>query len=236
MTPDTQTAYVLVPSELADEMLIAALRAGCNELGATKQQADAEVSRRMSDPKVLAFSRAQYAAMLSAAPKPPESEIGPVAWGINNGAGYYPLTDDPKTAKSWPEFLGPPAVNLYPQARIDADAATIAALRAEAKSAEVMCDSYADENQRLFDRAEAAEARVKELEAAIGGCLCPRPFNSRPHGFTIAECVGAGECGCGDGEALASKTATDDDRETEIQWRNRDEDDLRDSIERERDE
>jgi hypothetical protein len=47
---------------------------------------------------------------------------------------------------------------------IEAKDAEIAALRERVKQAEACCDSYADENQKLHDRAETAERRVAELE------------------------------------------------------------------------
>lgn len=169
---DTQTAFVLASQIAADVM-------GNDHLAhlLDEQQAD-EVHSHVQE--------AVLKALLSAAPKPPESEIGPVAWRVWDDILRSWILSYKEEV--WPDLL----VNepLYPQARIDADAATIAALLA---------------------RAEAAEARVKELEAAIGGCHCPRPFNSRPHGFTISECVGAGECGCSDGAALASKKETVDE-------------------------
>jgi len=139
---DTQTAFVLVPRELAELFV--------------------DNDRRYTGEWWNAFHR--FSAMLSAAPKPPESEIGPVAWVISRVSGGF-RSYSPRLPKT--KDLGQVVEPLYPQARIDADAAIIAALRAEGKSAEVMCDSYADENQRLFDRAEAAEARSEELERQL---------------------------------------------------------------------
>jgi hypothetical protein len=53
------------------------------------------------------------------------------------------------------------------EAAIAAVEAAIAAVEANAK---VVCDSYADENQRLFDRAEKAEEAIERaaLEAKLG--------------------------------------------------------------------
>jgi hypothetical protein len=227
---DTQTAFVLASQIAADVM-------GNDHLAhlLDEQQAD-EVHSHVQE--------AVLKALLSAAPKPPESEIGPVANYLLGDAHRRIEADRDiiaglrvlaKKLSNALVQLTPGGSEYYTKVGEDYYADTEACL-------EVIRDRFASGHQAKIDRvdaerrAEAAEARVKALEATIGGCHCPRPFNSRPHGFTIAECVGAGECGCSDGEALASKTATDTDREAEIQRRNRDEDALRDSIEGERDE
>lgn len=75
----------------------------------------------------------------------PESEIGPVAWRGDAQDGARKFTAIQRVAEIWSEQRL--AVHpLYPQARIDADAA---------------------EKATLLARAEAAEARVKELEAVL---------------------------------------------------------------------
>lgn len=63
--------WKLVPVELPDEMMIATLRAGYAASRATSKEADALIARWMRDPERQAFSRAQYAAMLSASPANP---------------------------------------------------------------------------------------------------------------------------------------------------------------------
>jgi plasmid stabilization system protein ParE len=214
MMTDTQTAFVLVPREPEAEMLTAALRSvsGVKMTDPFGYDADPETVLRLA-----------IRSALSAAPKPPESEFGPVA--------NYLLGDAHR--------------------RIEADRAIIAALRAEnERLRKDMSDwregdlqGVVDHMHAFKDHAEAAEARVKELEDAL------EPF---------AEFIGEGvfwDDGCPDDyvflihdglvmragwirrarAALASKTATDTDREAEIQQRNRDEDALRDSIEGERD-
>lgn len=160
---DTQTAFVLVPRELAELI--------------------ADGDRRYSDEwwnGLLNFRN-----LLSAAPKPPESEIGPVAWRrrlmnpVEDVGGYKAGTWGEWKACTLPQaeyamltggvqHFSPPlraeAEPLYPQARIDADAAIIAGLRAEVESA----GSLRLRLNAYRDRAEAAEARVKELEDALG--------------------------------------------------------------------
>ncbi len=49
------------------------------------------------------------------------------------------------------------------------------------------------------------DQRIRDLEAALRGCFCPRPCNGRPDYFTVGECVDAGECGCCDGAPLKGK-------------------------------
>ncbi len=147
---DTQTAFVLVPREPTEEMLEASVSPRYEFL------TDAHVS-------VLKDGfAAKYRAMLSAAPKPPESEIGPVAWRGEVQDGARKFTAIQRVAEIWSEqclTVHP----LYPQARIDADAATIAALRAEVErlrhdAGELVVAQYAT---------SAAEARVKELGEAL---------------------------------------------------------------------
>ncbi|KFB11073.1 hypothetical protein EL18_02115 [Nitratireductor basaltis] len=59
---------------------------------------------------------------------------------------------------------------------------------------------------RALAASEAREAGlIAKLEKAKGYLAeanCPRPCNDRPYGFSIGECVGAGECGCSDGRHL----------------------------------
>lgn len=57
---------------------------------------------------------------------------------------------------------------------------------------------------RLLGKNAELEREVKRLREALSGCFCPRPVNAREYGFTVGECVAAGECGCCDGETLRS--------------------------------
>ena len=104
----------------------------------------------------------------------PESEIGPVAWRSWMPLGeWWALSNDVENQDA--------AEPLYPQARIDADAAIIAALRAEVarlqecavtwehnwkseRDVKLQCVLHARAAER---RAEAAEAREKELERRL---------------------------------------------------------------------
>lgn len=123
---DTQTAFVLVPREPTDEMLEASVSPRYEFL------TDAHVS-------VLKDGfAAKYRAMLLAAPKPPESEIGPVAWRADHQIdGEYTkvFTSSEREADTWRELgLNVQALALHtPQARIDADAAEKAELLARVK-------------------------------------------------------------------------------------------------------
>ncbi len=152
MTTDTQTAFVLVPREPTDEMLEASVSPRDEFL------TDAHVS-------VLKDGfAAKYRAMLSAAPKPPESEIGPVAWRVkpwrHHGSEWMLTTVVPECAQE------EPAQPLYPQARIDADAAIIAALRAEVERLQSFADGYG----KLDADFAIAERRAESAEADREAC------------------------------------------------------------------
>jgi hypothetical protein len=161
---DTQTAFVLVPrdhdggyaaSALPPEMI----EAGQAFLDNYADQPEADWYTRM-------IAVGLYRAMLSAAPKPPESEIGPVAW-VSQGqldAHRDPLDPDHAGGDYLPvrvtedgKFTSP----LYPQARIDADAAIIAALRVEVAALTREVDARGE-------RLDSVETRSKLDQAIIG--------------------------------------------------------------------
>jgi hypothetical protein len=138
---DTQTAFVLVPRELAELFV--------------------ENDRRYTGEWWNDFHR--FSAMLSAAPKPPESEIGPVA--------NYLLGDAHR--------------------RIEADRAIIAALRVEVLKAADERKALLERCWRINTRAESAGARVKELEAVIGKIQIATDIPNHKHedpAFLLASC------------------------------------------------
>lgn len=197
---DTQTAFVLVPREptgagivwpeprvidpdIAAPTGVPYLDCLLHRLLDAQQDINLAANEGMSQPLADAaalIDEVEAAIRKMAAPKPPESEIGPVAWGINSGAGFYPFTAIQRFAEIWAE-QGFTVQPLYPQARIDADAAIIAALRAEVarlqecavtwehnwkseRDVKLQCVLHARAAER---RAEAAEAREKELERRL---------------------------------------------------------------------
>lgn len=206
---DTQTAFVLVPREPTEEMLEASVSPRDEFL------TDAHVS-------VLKDGfAAKYRAMLSAAPKPPESDIGPVAnyllgdahrrieadraiiaalraevesaearvWKAATDMVAYIGANWPQDIKSEPErsalaLLAAEIVSEFrtasPGDYLDeewkgAEQAIAAERRAEAAEAEVAALKHDVESSGALrlrlnayrDRAKVAEARVKELEAAL---------------------------------------------------------------------
>ena len=56
--------------------------------------------------------------------------------------------------------------------------------------------------KKLSGLSDRIAAYVEQLEKALGEFDCPRPCNGRPDDLTVAQCVGAGECGCGARAAL----------------------------------
>lgn len=46
---------------------------------------------------------------------------------------------------------------------------------------------------------EEQRQREGQSSGVVERVLCPRPANNRPDGFSVGECVRAGECGCDDG-------------------------------------
>lgn len=65
-----QEGWKLVPGDpdLAEHLIRAALVAGYKGVGSTDEEAETLADAKMADPKELAFSKAQYAGMLAAAP------------------------------------------------------------------------------------------------------------------------------------------------------------------------
>lgn len=68
-------------------------------------------------------------------------------------------------------IVGNPVLPLYPASTLSTLSARIAEAEKErdeaVKNADKVCDSYAAENQRLHDRATAAEAREAKLREAL---------------------------------------------------------------------
>lgn len=64
-------------------------------------------------------------------------------------------------------IMGEPVAFGSDAGLIDALADAIERLTRERDDMVAVCDSYAEENQRLFDRAEAAERKVEMLRAAL---------------------------------------------------------------------
>lgn len=51
-----------------------------------------------------------------------------------------------------------------------------------------------------------------------GKMICPRSANGRPEGFTVRECVAAGECGCGESVMPGSTVRTSPVQPVKLEW------------------
>jgi hypothetical protein len=160
---DTQTAFVLVPR--SDLECIVNLERYRRSGGPAPEDLDG-LDDGINEAVHIAAN------LLSAAPKRPESEIGPVVDQLKSAARKV------KALKEYTTFVGAAkttlhrlvitneaavAVLLNNQARIDADAAIIAALRAKIEAQEELDDTVRGWLRFHRERAEAAEARLKEL-------------------------------------------------------------------------
>lgn len=67
-----------------------------------------------------------------------------------------------------------------------------AELAAVKENCETVCNSYADENQRLYDRAERAEAQLAEAIDLLGSSLCEMaPISAENHKRRVIEFITA---------------------------------------------